>query len=333
MDEQNQPRDETPAGQDDFQQIKGIGPSIAQILVDLGIHSFDELAAFTPDRLADLLKDRIPVISPQQIKGKDWIGQAHSLALAKQDTTETPEQSSDQRQDRGKETAKSPRESWRELADFFVSFGYTTRPDGTEQLQTKIHHSQADRLEQWDGISAQRLIEWMLTQANLPVPAAPEDVSPEDVVEEPSEETEPAKAAQLEIADLWVTETQAPLTQGESQLLNALQAEARLILSGPEAMDLADESIPFTMDFYLVNSENNHSELVASTGKALTPGQVVYEEKEAFPIPPVGRYQLFVVARLSPPGMLVTHLQGPTIRVEPHSQKNASSMRNQGAAT
>ena len=188
--------------------------------------------------------------------------------------------------------------------------------------------AQADRLEKWDGISTKRLIDWMLTQADLPMHSELEAPSVSDEVgTEPSVVAEPDQEAQLEIADLWVTETLTPLATGESEPLPLLQAEARLMLAGPAAIDLTSDRIPFTIDFYLVNSENNHSELVATTSEDLTPGQMVYEVQEAFRIPPVGRYQLFVVARLSPPGKLVTHLQGPTIRVKPQSQKSASTLR------
>ena len=324
MDELNQPSDNTPAEQDDFQQVKGIGPFIAQTLIDLEIYSFEQLAELTPDHLSDLLCGRVPAISPQRIENGDWIGQARSLALAKQGISpaklETPEQSETHSEKQAEEVKKAPREGWRELADFFVSFGYAIGPQGEERLQTKVHYSQGDRFEKWADISTQQLIHWMLTQADLPIPPELEASSVSDKMDaEPSVETEPVQAAQLEIEDLWVSEMQTPLAAGESELNTFLQAEARLILSGPEAIDLASNRIPFTFDFYLVNTENNRSELIATTSEMLTPGEMVYEVQEVFQVPPVGRYQFFVVASLLPPYELVTHLQGPIIRVKPRS--------------
>ncbi len=64
---------------DDFTLIKDIGPRFAQALRDAGIVSFAQLAAMTPETLAERLAPFVAV-RPQRIRNNDWIGQAKQLA-------------------------------------------------------------------------------------------------------------------------------------------------------------------------------------------------------------------------------------------------------------
>ena len=61
---------------DDLQRISGIGPGIARTLNGLGIHRFEQIAAFTPENIAW-------VDSHLRFKGRidreDWVGQARRL--------------------------------------------------------------------------------------------------------------------------------------------------------------------------------------------------------------------------------------------------------------
>ncbi len=68
-----------PAGRkDDLTRIKGIGPGVARQLEAMGIRSFAQLAALSPDELADV------DAKLTSIKGScyrnDWVGQAKALA-------------------------------------------------------------------------------------------------------------------------------------------------------------------------------------------------------------------------------------------------------------
>lgn len=62
---------------DDLQRISGIGPGIARTLNGLGIHRFEQIAAFTPENIAW-------VDSHLRFKGRiereNWVGQARQLA-------------------------------------------------------------------------------------------------------------------------------------------------------------------------------------------------------------------------------------------------------------
>lgn len=328
---------QTPDHHDDLRQIKGVGPSIAQALHELGLDRYADLAALTADSLADLLKGKIPAISPQRIERDDWLGQARALAQSQPEpvatTPEAPqpaqvisqeansaqpsddlsaqaeEQKISAKAERNERKTRPARKDWREVADFFVSFGFAVDADGREQLQTKVHHSQAEVDQRWPGVVTDELVRWMLYRANLPPPAEMA-VEPEPSAPEPAEET----AAFLDLADLWVEEVAMPVPMGgDSPAL--LRATSRLILSGSAAIDLTIEQIPFTIELYLVDTELHQSRVAASYPGQLRPGQFDYDIEQDFPVPPAGRYQLHLLASLLPP-KAIKYLQGPLIRVE-----------------
>ncbi len=63
---------------------------------------------------------------------------------------------------------------WQELADFFVSFGFTINQNGETRLATRVHHSQVDKSEQWCDLPLSQIVDWILRQANIaPAIAAP----------------------------------------------------------------------------------------------------------------------------------------------------------------
>ena len=69
-------------GDDDLTQIKDIGPRFAAALRAIGITRFDQLAAQTPDTLAERLVPHVSV-RPQRIHDRDWIGQAAQKAAGR----------------------------------------------------------------------------------------------------------------------------------------------------------------------------------------------------------------------------------------------------------
>lgn len=71
----------TPAAEaraDDLTRIKGIGPGLAQQLDTLGIRSFAQLAALTPEELAEI-DEKLTSIKGRCFRD-DWLGQAKALA-------------------------------------------------------------------------------------------------------------------------------------------------------------------------------------------------------------------------------------------------------------
>ena len=141
---------------DDFKKIKGIGQVTEKTLHKLGISTYQDLAQYTSAQLVDILKGKISDLSLHRISKDDWPGQAKQLMNGKSPESDDPLHSAPHQ------------ETWRELADFFISFGYVVDANGTESLQTKAHHSQADKQKKWDGIPLDHLVVWMLKAADLP---------------------------------------------------------------------------------------------------------------------------------------------------------------------
>lgn len=313
---------------DDFQQIKGIGELIAQALYELGINDYAELIHFTPEKLSELLKPKVAFISAQRIERDNWLDQAKALVEErKAQSNEQPGESKPTAPETEEIVEESIQKiiperrsgSWREVADFFVSFGYAIDSEGNEQLQTKVHHSQADQLHQWDGIAVDELIQWMLNRANLPAPQETklegrvEALPPAEVSKaEPEEES-----TYLVLSNLWVSHMKTPvMAQSNQSQKGLIRVEGNLSVAGQDAYRLSYERIPFVVEMYLVNLQTKQSEIVANYSDQLFPEELSYAIHQDFPIPNTGRYQLFVLARLLPPGAIATHLQGPVIRIE-----------------
>lgn len=129
-------------------------------------------------RYPERFKDRVAFISLRRIQRDEWIAQAKNLAEGSPAKALHPDITLDKGVDKPPQTADkaaayTKRETWKEVADFFVSFGSTTNQAGEENLQTRVHHSQAGVFNQWDGIVTQDLVSWMLHQANLAGELAP----------------------------------------------------------------------------------------------------------------------------------------------------------------
>jgi predicted flap endonuclease-1-like 5' DNA nuclease len=63
---------------DDLKRIRGIGPAFERELKRLGVHSFAQIAAWTPDELEKIAK-KIKA-KPERIRRDDWIARAAELA-------------------------------------------------------------------------------------------------------------------------------------------------------------------------------------------------------------------------------------------------------------
>jgi predicted flap endonuclease-1-like 5' DNA nuclease len=63
---------------DDLKQIKGIGPAFERELKRLGVSSFAQIAAWTPEEVESIAK-KIKA-KPERIRRDDWIGRAKELA-------------------------------------------------------------------------------------------------------------------------------------------------------------------------------------------------------------------------------------------------------------
>lgn len=307
---------------DDFQAIKGIGQATAQALIDCNIRSYRDLAAHTPDSLADLLKDRLPNLSAGRIAAAGWIEQAHNLTQMS-DGAEKPETTQakgpepftvDSEDHKPDERIKRPQEmrpqgraqDWKSIADFYVSFGYRSTESAQPRLCTEVHHYQEDISHVWDNPAVEQLCSWMAAQAGLQVePAISRN---ENLPTEESYAVEDTRPAEFELLELWVQA--APGEQEQLQVRCSIQLTA-------EAQAFAEQETPFGIEHYLVNMENRQSHLMASASARLGSDQSAYPLVHSFPIPPIGDYRLYVVARLMVPTATPALFQGPVIHITP----------------
>ncbi|MEZ4681384.1 MAG: helix-hairpin-helix domain-containing protein [Caldilineaceae bacterium] len=76
---EHSPRQKPTSQRDDLEQIRGIGPVIAERFYTAGIESFAALAQLTPEHLEAIAMPtrRIPGVNPQ-----DWIDQARQLSTS-----------------------------------------------------------------------------------------------------------------------------------------------------------------------------------------------------------------------------------------------------------
>jgi hypothetical protein len=301
-----------PEGQDDFQKIKGIGKSIAQALNGLGITTYADLAAYSPDHLMEQLKGRLPPIALQRARPEEWVHQAQALS----------QQQPLSRESSGRQANRAGR-NWREIADFFVSFGYEVQADGQEHLKTRAHHSQEDQLMEWEGLELEDLAAWMLERVELkPSQEVGEAAHPTAGQSElaeplPSEADSEPEAIRLELINLWVSEVTMPVAIQGQQQTGYLRLDGTLQISGLDAESSTYERLEYNLELYLIDTETKQSMLVRTFTDHLEPGRLEYPLQQDFEIPPVGRYQLFVAATLPASSADAAHLQGPVIEVEP----------------
>jgi hypothetical protein len=76
-----------------------------------------------------------------------------------------------------------------------------------------------------------------------------------------------------------------------------------------------DKLIALT-EIYLYNKQTQQRQMVAHQTCQHVPGNFTYEIKQDFPLPEVGNYQLYQIARLFPLGE-IAYAEGPIICVRP----------------
>jgi len=160
------PRTSTPAVRagDDFQQIQGIGAAIDRRLHGAGILTYTDLAALTPEQIADSLSG-VAGLSPARIVSQDWVGQAGRLAgsAAPPPPSELP-------------APPLPSEPDQRYASFHVEFLLDV---DDSVRRTKVHHHQSGTDEAWAGWDEDRLL--ALLRDHIPHTDARQPAEPADV--------------------------------------------------------------------------------------------------------------------------------------------------------
>ncbi len=138
-----------PTGADDLKLIRGIGPQIAALLYDAGIHSYAQLASLSADVLVALLPD-VKGLSAERINKQDWIGQARRLAsvVAQADP------------DRDDPPAQGCQRYTTYAVELLVD-------EADEVRRTRVSHVQSGDEVSWAGWEQTRLVDFIVEHAGL----------------------------------------------------------------------------------------------------------------------------------------------------------------------
>ena len=110
---------------DDFKLIKGIGPAIERRLHEVGITSFAQLAALSPDGLATLI-DSVGGVSSERIAKQDWTGKAEALAATSMASAQAASE------------GRAEEEEGREIATVASPPDTTSATDAPDDLQLEL---------------------------------------------------------------------------------------------------------------------------------------------------------------------------------------------------
>jgi hypothetical protein len=135
---------------DDFTLIKGIGPTIAARLRDIGIMTFAQLADLTPDEIAI----RVVGLSAKRIAREKWIKQARKHA-SKKVAVEAHEGRVD-----------------REIGQHYATFTVELLLNKDNSVRrTRVTYVQNKTEEAWPGWEELRLVNFIVRCADLPIPS------------------------------------------------------------------------------------------------------------------------------------------------------------------
>ena len=157
-----------PSGIDDLKLIHGVGPGIEKRLHRAGILTFEQLAALSPEEIAPLVLDIIG-ITVDRIASQDWIGQARKLATSPAE-------------------ASAPNEVvTSDDGQHYASFTMQLLLDGANEVRrTRLIHVQTGRTDTWPGWDGTRLLDFVIGQSELRIPAAaPSGHDDLDLIEPP----------------------------------------------------------------------------------------------------------------------------------------------------
>ena len=110
---------------DDFKLIKGIGPAIERRLHEVGIMTFEQLAALSPDGLATLI-DSVGGVSSERIAKQDWTGEAEALAATSMASAQAASE------------GRAEEEEGREIATVASPPDTTSATDAPDDLQLEL---------------------------------------------------------------------------------------------------------------------------------------------------------------------------------------------------
>lgn len=141
----------SPPGTDNFSLIKGIGPILSQRLRKSGIHTYSQLASFSPVELAE----KVSGLSVKQIVRQAWIRQAYKLANRKTCSKPTTKGIT-------KHTIRQHYENF--TIEFLLDEKKIVH-------HIRVLHVQSGNTNAWAGWETDQLIDFLVLHAGVQIPA------------------------------------------------------------------------------------------------------------------------------------------------------------------
>lgn len=151
-------------------RIKGIGPVKQRWLKEtLKIQTIRDLASLSIEQIELRLKAKGQTFSHNEIKG--WIEQAQHLIDAEPSAQEILDSSELTSKSKLLQSAEAIEGSqWKSFASFKVEFQSRQIEGEVEEQRTIINYLEANNSQDWAGISADQVQQWMLEQMRMKVP-------------------------------------------------------------------------------------------------------------------------------------------------------------------
>jgi hypothetical protein len=147
---------------DDFGQIEGIAPWVAELLRTCGMREFTAIADLSPEALATALRERAFVeLTAERIERENWLGQARRLGAAADPSTQSRSVEPEVRRAAG----GMRRDDGQQVAGFSLFFDAVRDEEGNEVWQTRVYHEESGQEVALPGIESGPWTSWILSHA------------------------------------------------------------------------------------------------------------------------------------------------------------------------
>lgn len=298
---------------DDLLAISGIGPGYAEALQRINIHRYADFSAYATNlELHQALVEAGQNVPLWKITKFDWVGKAKELAGEEVDEVLSPLEAGEAEQEPPRHASAA---GWAQYAGFNVYFEHSLEEPTSRDWHTIVYKSlEPDGFNDkqiFTGVEPEIWVDWIMSRAELPDDAKP------GAYERPRPgETQPIPPAtenRIAMGDITVSML-PPSSEYPEKRLNA---NVRFNLIGEGVQALAAIYAPYRVEIHAMDIETGASALVASSQGQFQPEITDYASNHAFPLPDVGRYDIYGLVLLLPPAEMVACRQGPTIRIVP----------------
>jgi hypothetical protein len=307
---------------DDLTVIKGIGPTRQEWLrKSFDIHTYDDLAALSPDELEAQLKADGRIASRSELEA--WLTQAQHLArqtmnpeLADQPTTTTLSVT--------ETTLVDTTNHWQAFASYVVEFQTRTVEDAALapiEYRTVVHHMEADIGKTWPGINTTDLCAWMLAQVSAPLEEEPM-AAPASTILNPT--PTPLRMAISYVRLMQLPDVAVKILSNEAnrhfpggiQSSMPFMLEVAFALAGQGAADMVNHPPLYSAQFHLRDLNTGVSTHLGDSPPAPLPaGKELYTARLANVTLAPGLYRLRAIVSLHSKPPMIDYIEVPMLQV------------------